>query len=116
MALTEDSKFPLHEKIWTPAVADEGMQQRGSATSAGAKDSQGARPGAYHAGQIGSGSHRGPNPSADWVPGTFKVDVEGLDVELLKSFTEWVNKSKSERCYADRIIGEFNELSVGRVN
>ena len=48
--------------------------------------------------------------------GTFKVDVEGLDVELLKSFTEWVNKSKSERCYADRIIGEFNELSVGRVN
>lgn len=48
--------------------------------------------------------------------GTFKVDVEGLDGELLKSFTEWVNKSKSEGCYADRIIGEFNELSVGRVS
>lgn len=46
--------------------------------------------------------------------GTFKVDVEGLDGDLLVAFSEWVKKS--DGCYADEVTGEFNELSHGRTS
>lgn len=45
----------------------------------------------------------------------FKVDVEGFDGDLLVAFSEWVEKNH-EVCYADMVIGEFNELSEGRVS
>ena len=46
--------------------------------------------------------------------GTFKVDVEGFDGALLVAFSEWVKKNGG--CYADKVVGEFNVLSEGRVS
>ena len=43
--------------------------------------------------------------------GTFKVDVEGLDGDLLVAFSKWMKEANG--CRADRVIGEFNELSEG---
>lgn len=44
----------------------------------------------------------------------FKVDVKGFDGELLVAFSKWVMK-KNWTCYADTVLGEFHELSQGRV-
>lgn len=44
----------------------------------------------------------------------FKVDVEGMDGELLIGFAEWV-ASHNNKCYAETVTGEFNNLSNGRV-
>lgn len=37
-----------------------------------------------------------------------------MDGELLMGFSEWVMNNSG--CYADRVLGEFNELSNGRTS
>jgi len=47
--------------------------------------------------------------------GKFKVDVEGMDGELLVAYSAWVERH-NRTCFADQVIGEFNVLSEGRTS
>jgi len=42
--------------------------------------------------------------------GTFKVDVEGMDGDLLLGYSAWVLNT-NRKCFADVVIGEFNHLA-----